>query len=72
MNNSMISKMSLLTLGIFAISVLNAQNNLNQEVSVVKPYEPTVGDAYKINQMPNILDTNKMTIQFDYKLFPKQ
>lgn len=68
----MISKMSLLTLGILTFSVSNAQNNLNQEVSVVKPYEPTVGDAYKINQMPNIVDTNKMMIQFDYKLFPKQ
>lgn len=72
MNNTMIIKISLLTLGILAISILKAQNNLNQEVSVVKPYQPSVGDAYKINQMPNIIDTNKITIQFDYKLFPKQ
>lgn len=72
MNNAMIIKISLLTLGMLVISILKAQNNLNQEVSVVKPYEPTIGDAYKINQMPNIIDTNKMTIQFEYKLFPKQ
>ncbi|MCX7862626.1 MAG: hypothetical protein N2449_06495 [Bacteroidales bacterium] len=52
-------------------SVLIAQSNLHQEVSVVKPYEPTIADAFKINIMPNIVDTNKILSKFDYKLFPK-
>lgn len=68
----MIKKISLLVCCVLMLKLLNAQNNLNQEVTVVKPYEPTLGDAFKINQMPNILDTMKMRIKFDYKLFPKQ
>jgi len=72
MNSLMIKRISLLACGVLTLASLNAQNNLNQEVTVVKPYEPTVGDAFKINQMPNIVDTNKMLNKFDYKLFPKQ
>jgi len=69
----MIKKLILISSFLLATFWLNAQNsNLNQEVSVVKPYEPTVGDAFKINQMPNIVDTNKMLNKFEYKLFPKQ
>lgn len=68
----MIKKFLVFSLGFAVVLPLVAQNNLNQEVSVVKPYEPSVGDAFKINTMPNIVDSNSMLIKFDYKLFPQQ
>lgn len=42
------------------------QNNLNQEVKVVKPYEPVINDAYKISSLPKIVDTIKITPTFEY------
>ncbi len=68
----MIKKLLLFSAGFVLTFPMLAQNNLNQEVSVVKPYEPTIGDAYKINIMPNMIDTNPMLLKFDYKLFPQQ
>lgn len=72
MNNTMIKKWILFVTLCVSVNGIIAQNNLNQEVSVVKPYEPTIADAFKINTMPNIVDTNKILSRFEYKLFPKQ
>lgn len=43
-----------------------AQNNLNQEVKVIKSYEPVINDAYKISSLPKIVDTIKVTPTFEY------
>ncbi len=47
-----------------------AQNKMNQEVKVVKPYEPTIPDADKITELPRIVDTNKVLSQFSYDIQP--
>ena len=43
-----------------------AQNNLNQEVKVIKSYEPVINDAFKISSLPKIVDTIKVTPTFEY------
>ena len=68
----MIRKCIFISIWCLFFSRIIAQNNLHQEVSVVKPYELTIADAFKINTMPNIVDTNKVLTKFEYKLFPKQ
>ncbi len=49
-----------------------SQTKLNDNVIVVKPYDPTVGDAYKINLLPEINDTSGVKNIFNYKVYPKQ
>ena len=49
-----------------------SQTKLNDNVIVVKPYDPTVGDAYKINLLPEIIDTSGIRNTFNYKVYPKQ
>jgi len=49
---------------------LIAQENVNQEVKVIKPYEPVIGDAFKISELPKIVDTNKVITRFDYEVLP--
>lgn len=51
---------------IAAIATASAQNNLNQEVQVVKPYEPVINDAFKVSELPKIVDTFKVVPQFEY------
>jgi len=48
------------------------QENLNKQVDVVKPYEPTLSDAYKINQLPKIESVKRMDPDFDYSITPKK
>ena len=49
---------------------LNAQ--VNGTVELYKAYDPTIGDAYKINILPDINDTTNAKTNFTYKVFPKQ
>lgn len=56
---------------------LNAQkkdDNIGTEVvNVVKPYTPTISDAYKVKETPNLEDaetSNKETIQYQIFSFP--
>ncbi len=72
MNKTMIKNLFIASVLCNIVLISTAQNSLNQEVSVVKPYEPTIADAFKINTMPNIIDTSKLLSSFEYKLFPKQ
>ncbi len=56
-------------LTIFASNGLVAQDgNLTKEVQVVKPYEPSISDAFKINLMPQVDDTLKLIPSFTYNL----
>ena len=45
---------------------------VNEEVVSIKAYDPTVGDAYKINVLPEINDSTSVKNTFEYKVFPKQ
>ncbi len=42
------------------------------EIQVIAPYEPTISDAFKINENPVIDDTLQVDIHFDYSIFPKK
>ena len=49
----------LLGLLVLGFKTMNAQEKLVKEVQVVKPYEPTISDAFKITHLPRITDTVK-------------
>ncbi|MBU8892747.1 MAG: hypothetical protein KOO66_08200 [Bacteroidales bacterium] len=55
----------------FFTETLYAQEKLVKEVQVVKPYEPTISDAYKITHLPKITDTVKMVPEIKYILQTK-
>lgn len=52
-----------------AIAQENTQ--LQKEVQVVRPYEPTISDAYKINIQPKYDDTLKVKPSFSYNIVPR-
>lgn len=57
----------------FMFLFLLVSNNVNsqevrKEVKVIKPYEPTISDANKINELPKIVDTIKIDPEFNYKI----
>lgn len=45
--------------------------NLQKEVQVVRPYEPVISDAFKINIQPKISDTVKVKPNFTYSIVPR-
>ncbi|MBO7433176.1 MAG: hypothetical protein J6U13_05415 [Salinivirgaceae bacterium] len=64
MKSNRISILTIILLG--ATTVFAQNNNLNQEVKVIKAYEPVINDAYKISSLPKIVDTLNVTPTFDY------
>lgn len=52
--------------------ILTAQEGINTEVRVVKPYTPTLSDANRINFLPEFKDTANVRLTFDYEIFPKR
>lgn len=57
----------------FSLVLLNghvalAQEEINQDVKVVKEYTPTVSDAYKVNYMPVLADSSYTKPQFNYRI----
>jgi hypothetical protein len=48
---------------------LSAQQ-INRDVVVVKPYEPTLSDAYKISPLPRIYDSAAVVPSFHYSILP--
>ncbi|MDR2926659.1 MAG: hypothetical protein LBV41_00400 [Cytophagaceae bacterium] len=44
------------------------EETINQDVQVVREYNPTISDAFKINDMPSPSDTLKITPVFRYHL----
>jgi len=67
MTRLIITSMVLIQLVLFEQIVLG-QENVNQEVQVIKPYEPVIGDAFKISELPKIADTNKVNSKFSYEI----
>ena len=55
---------------IFLLSpfIIRAQENLNQSMVLVRPYEPSVTDAHKITTMPSLRDTFSIKPSFEYSI----
>ncbi len=47
-------------------------DKLNQNVVVVKEFEPTVSDAFKISDLPRIIDTTSVNASFNYMIRSQQ
>ncbi|WP_439183482.1 hypothetical protein [Carboxylicivirga taeanensis] len=45
-----------------------AQEKINQDVKVVKEYNPTISDAYKVNYMPVLADSTTFNPRFNYRI----
>jgi hypothetical protein len=59
-------------LSVLFVVTTDAQENINQEVKVIKAYVPVINDAYKISELPKIVDTNKVITKFNYEIVPVQ
>ena len=51
---------------------LYAQEEIRKEIVVVKPYQPSLSDAFKINVQPQISDSIPIHPSFDYSIHPKK
>ena len=51
---------------------LLAQETIDKEIVVVKPYEPVLSDAHKINLLPGIHDTTTIKPTFTYIINPRK
>lgn len=63
-----ISAILLIILVSFTASAQQDSTNLKQEVEVVKAYEPSVSDVFKINDIPKIQDEKREKPVFDYQI----
>lgn len=54
----------------FLLPGLRAQEGLNKEVNVVRPYSPTIGDAFKTRFIPRLDDSIQAPIHFEYFIQP--
>ena len=70
--------MKIFTRNIFVVIILIlsmpcfAQEKIDKEIVVVKPYEPTLSDVQKINVLPIIVDTVSIKPEFNYTIQPKK
>jgi len=60
------NRISILILMLSSSVAVFGQNNLNQEVKVIKAYEPVINDAFKISSLPKIVDTFNVQPTFEY------
>ncbi len=56
---------------LFNKSTFAQEENLKKEVQVVRPYEPSISDAFKINLQPKIEDTIKVNPNFTYGILQR-
>ncbi|MFA6128498.1 MAG: hypothetical protein WC699_14465 [Bacteroidales bacterium] len=49
---------------------VHAQEGMNKEVNVVRPYSPTIGDAFKTRFIPKLDDSIQVPTHFDYFIQP--
>lgn len=56
--NQKIKTLSIFLIGVVATFNIYAQDAIKKEVKVVKPYEPTLSGASKINLLPDVEDDN--------------
>jgi hypothetical protein len=64
------NKLLVIVVLLLALPLIQAQE-LNREVFVVRPYEPTLSDAEKYNFLPSINPLETTTPQFQYSISPK-
>ncbi|NVO10171.1 MAG: hypothetical protein HXX16_09445 [Bacteroidales bacterium] len=74
--NTKIIKFSLIVLTLNLLSsstqyLYGQEDKLNKEVQVVRPYEPSISDAFKINLLPKIDDTLKLTPNLSYTILQR-
>ncbi len=50
------------------IPVMMAQEGMKKEVSVVRPFSPTIGDAFKTRFIPRLDDSIQVPTHFDYSI----
>lgn len=53
------------------VNLFGQDDKLNKEVQVVRPYEPSISDAFKINLLPKIDDTLKQVPNLSYNLIQR-
>src|SRR2546428_1990658 len=63
---------SLLGLFLFGTSEAFAQKKLEEEIDVVRPYKPVLGDAIKIRKNPDFNDDNTTKPTLQYSVTDKQ
>ncbi len=49
-----------------------SQESIDKEIVVVKPYQPSLSDAIKINVMPKVSDSIHIHPSFDYAIEPRK
>jgi len=62
---------SLILLGV-GMEGLHAQQDISKEIVVVKPYQPSLSDAFKINTLPTVSDSLEISPDFTYAINPKK
>jgi len=62
----------LMALLLTAVFTGTSAQEINKEVFVVRPYEPTLSDAVKINFLPENKDVKFTTPKFEYSISPKR
>lgn len=65
-------KAAILILAAIFAGVQAKAQNMNKDVYVVRPYEPTLSDAAKYNFMPVISDADTSTPEFIYAISPQR
>jgi len=68
---SVIKKYIVTILILMVFSMGYSQEIIRKEVRVVQPYAPSLFDAFKINLLPSLKDTMKLSPDFNYKISPK-
>nr|WP_319398716.1 hypothetical protein [uncultured Carboxylicivirga sp.] len=58
----------LLAAGVLVSANLKAQEDINKDVKVVREYTPTVSDAFKVNQMPEVKESETTRPNFNYRI----
>jgi hypothetical protein len=72
MNIKDIFRICLVIITFFATSPVFSQQNIDRQVTLVRPYEPSVADAQKITVLPNLRDTFSISPTFLYAIEPKR
>jgi hypothetical protein len=62
----------MIALGQAALFTASAQDNLNQSLLLIRPYEPSVSDAQKITALPNLKDSFSIKPTFQYSIQSKR
>ncbi|MCU4155734.1 hypothetical protein J1N10_07075 [Carboxylicivirga sp. A043] len=53
---------------VLTVNKAAAQEEINQDVKVVKAYTPTVSDAFKVSYMPDLNDSSSFNPNFNYRI----